>query len=99
MKIEKRAIANVTNFRDTCKRAAEQMGWDLKDTSYAVWDFTLAALEKQLNPDYVEVVRCKDCIHHDDCICVVCEDGEMVVCGKEHRHVPKDHYCSRGVRK
>ncbi len=49
--------------------------------------------------DVVEVVRCKDCAHHDDCICVVCEEGETVFCKKMHRHVPKEFYCSYGERR
>lgn len=42
------------------------------------------------------LVRCKDCRWHDDCICVVCEEGNTVVCMKQHKHVPKNHYCSFG---
>lgn len=48
--------------------------------------------------DVVEVVRCKDCVHHDDCICVVCEEGETVVCKRESRHVRKDFSCIYGKR-
>ena len=48
--------------------------------------------------DFVEVVRCKDCMHHDDCICVVCEEENTVVCKKMSRHFPKEHFCSYGER-
>ena len=54
--------------------------------------------KKQISGDMVEVVRCKDCKWHDDCICVVCEDGDTVVCGKDHKHVTKNHYCSSSTR-
>ena len=49
--------------------------------------------------DVVEVVRCKDCVHHDDCICVVCEEENTVVCMKMSMHFPKDHFCSYGERR
>ena len=45
------------------------------------------------------VVHCGECKHSDNCICVVCEDGETVVCLKEHKHVLKNHFCGYGERK
>jgi hypothetical protein len=39
--------------------------------------------------------RCEICKWHDDCICVVCEEGGVVVCQKEHKHVDKNYYCER----
>lgn len=51
--------------------------------------------------DAVEVVRCKDCKFSDyDCICVVCEDRNHVVCSKKlWQHVTKNHFCAYGERK
>lgn len=46
--------------------------------------------------DMVEVVRCKDCYHNDQCICVCCEDGEMVLCGLHHKHMDANGFCSDG---
>lgn len=69
MKIEERAKANVATFRDTCKRSAEQMGWDLKDTSYAVWNFTLSALEKQADYDRLQKSFALACRILDDFSC------------------------------
>lgn len=44
-------------------------------------------------------VTCKDCLYGDDCICIVCESGNTVVCKKLHKHVKKDEFCSYGKRK
>ena len=38
---------------------------------------------------------CGNCTHHDDCICVVCEEGNTVVCNLQHKHVDKNHTCKR----
>lgn len=46
--------------------------------------------------DAVEVVRCGNCKWADPCICVVCEEGKTVVCGKFHMHTNKDGFCSYG---
>lgn len=43
--------------------------------------------------------RCGECEHHDDCICVVCEDGETVVCSLQHGHVDKNGFCNKAKRK
>ena len=56
-------------------------------------------VEEQPIVDAVEVVRCKDCKHHDDCICVVCEEENTVVCKKMSMHFPKEHFCSYGERR
>lgn len=48
--------------------------------------------------DAVEVVRCKDCYHDEQCICVCCEDGEMIKCGLHHKHVDANGYCHEGRR-
>jgi hypothetical protein len=39
--------------------------------------------------------KCKDCIWHDDCTCVVCEDENMVVCYLQHKHKSKNDNCER----
>lgn len=49
--------------------------------------------------DAVEVVRCKDCEHSEPCICVVCEEGNTMVCRRFLSHVQKDHFCSYGERR
>lgn len=36
---------------------------------------------------------CDNCVHHDDCICVVCEEGNTVVCNILGKHVNKNHTC------
>lgn len=60
----------------------------------------LCELEDKIeHGEMVEVVRCKDCIYSDDCICVVCEEGETVVCKRMLRHFPKEHYCGFGERR
>jgi len=38
---------------------------------------------------------CGACKWHDDCICVVCEDGGTVVCAIKHKHVNKDDCCDK----
>lgn len=48
--------------------------------------------------DAVEVVRCKDCYHNEQCICVCCEDGEMIKCGLHHKHMDANGYCHDGRR-
>lgn len=40
-----------------------------------------------------EVHSCGNCDHHDDCICVVCEENDTVVCMRQSRHVPKGGVC------
>jgi hypothetical protein len=37
--------------------------------------------------------RCEKCARHDDCICVVCEDGKTVVCNLYNKHVNRWHTC------
>lgn len=49
--------------------------------------------------DAVEVVRCEYCKHAEECICVVCEDGETIVCSKTRRHMKKTDFCSYGDRR
>ena len=49
--------------------------------------------------EYAPVVRCKDCKHSEPCICVVCEEGNTMICRKFLNHVRKDHFCSYGERK
>jgi len=39
--------------------------------------------------------ECCNCKWHDDCICVVCEDGLMVVCRLKHKHMNKNDFCER----
>ena len=51
-----------------------------------------------LSADAVEVVRCKDCYLGENCTCVCCEDGEMVLCRMRHKHMPADAFCSDGWR-
>ena len=48
--------------------------------------------------DAVEVVRCKDCYLGENCTCVCCEDGEMVLCRLHHKHMDADAFCSQGWR-
>ena len=40
-------------------------------------------------------IRCKNCKWHDDCICVVCEEGNTVVCMIKHKHMQKNDSCDR----
>lgn len=37
--------------------------------------------------------NCQNCIHHDDCICVVCEEGATVVCMRQGKHVSRWGTC------
>jgi len=37
--------------------------------------------------------NCMNCRWHDDCICVVCEEGLTVVCNLKHEHVNKNDFC------
>lgn len=43
----------------------------------------------------MDEITCKDCKWHDDCICVVCEDGDSVVCLLFKKHVNKGYHCAR----
>lgn len=43
---------------------------------------------KKENPDFVEVVRCKDCVAWDACFCILFK-----------KPVWKKDYCSKGVRR
>lgn len=43
--------------------------------------------------DYQGYYDCENCRHHDDCICVVCEDGKTVVCMLQHKHVYRHSTC------
>ena len=56
------------------------------------------AIESVPKVDAVEVVRCKDCYHNEQCICVCCEDGEMIKCGLHHKHMDANGYCHEGRR-
>lgn len=49
--------------------------------------------------DAVPVVRCRECKRKEACICVVCEDGDMIFCAALHRHMNPDDFCSYGERK
>ena len=51
--------------------------------------------------DAVEVVKCKDCKHTEFhfCVCVYCEDVEIVYCPKHHKHMKADDFCSYGERR
>lgn len=62
-------------------------------------DAFIREIRKAPAVDAVDVVRCKDCKWADPCICVVCEEGKTVVCGKFHIHANKDGFCSYGERK
>ena len=44
------------------------------------------------HPDVGEK-SCENCVHHDDCICVVCEEGNTVVCDILQKHVSRKHSC------
>lgn len=48
--------------------------------------------------DAVKVVRCKDCYLGENCTCICCEDGEMVLCRNLNKHMPADAFCSDGWR-
>lgn len=63
--------------------------------TYAV---PVLAIEDAPTVDAVEVVRCKDCYHNEQCICVCCEDGEMIKCGLHHKHMDANGYCHEGRR-
>ena len=39
---------------------------------------------------------CENCDYHADCIC---EEGEMVVCTRSHKHVQKTYTCEHFKRK
>jgi len=41
-------------------------------------------------------VRCMNCANHEDCICVVCEDGYYVVCTYWKKHVFRNGNCMFG---
>ena len=38
-------------------------------------------------------IKCGKCKWHENCICVVCEEGNTVVCTKRHKHMQKDDSC------
>ncbi len=44
----------------------------------------------------IENVKCELCRWHVDCICVVCEEGNTVVCKLKSKHMKKDDTCERG---
>ena len=64
-----------------------------------LWYYSYEDVQNAPAVDAVEVVRCGDCKWADPCICVVCEEGKTVVCGKFHMHANKDGFCSYGERK
>ena len=49
-----------------------------------------------LDADYInkkgrfDMNQCRHCKWSEPCICVVCEDGTMLVCSIKHKHVEKD---------
>lgn len=43
--------------------------------------------------EYAGYYDCENCKHHDDCICVVCEEGNTVVCTILHKHVYRHQTC------
>jgi hypothetical protein len=38
---------------------------------------------------------CEKCESHEECICVVCEDGFTVVCEIKHKHVNRNDVCDK----
>lgn len=36
---------------------------------------------------------CERCRFHEDCICVVCEEGNTVICTIMHKHVGRHQTC------
>jgi hypothetical protein len=56
------------------------------------------AIDDAPTVDAVEVTRCRDCYHNERCICVCCEDGEMVLCGLRHKHMDENGFCSEGFK-
>jgi hypothetical protein len=45
---------------------------------------------------YAKAIKdtCKDCKWSDNnCICVVCEDGQFALCTLKHKHVDKYNVC------
>ncbi len=97
MKIVEQAILDVTNFRRNCKRAAKQMGWDLKDTSYAVWDFTLSALEKQIPKEPIRKERTLEggaiTYWH---ICPTCKNRGLL--DRWHRELKHCPHCGQALK-
>ena len=60
------------------------------------------AVEKVLNPDFVEVVRCRDCKHRRQIWTAVAEKrygGTLCECEYADTLVPLDHFCSYGERR
>ena len=70
------------------------------DPAYAAgWNGLLNIINSAPAVDAVEVVRCRECKRKEACICVVCEDGDMIFCAAFHRHMNPDDFCSYGERK
>ena len=55
-------------------------------------------IDEQQTADVVEVVRCKDCKHHED---FLSDDGDKVLCWVHDVDIvmAKNDYCSYGKRK
>lgn len=70
-----------------------------QDDRYRCLSMGADALEKQTNPDFVEVVRCKDCKHWTKAVIGRLRGGHP--CGKIHGTTEikqADDYCSWGER-
>ena len=64
-----------------------------------IWDKFIDILKEDIleirspTKEFFGKYSCENCKFHEDCICVVCEDGNTVVCTKQHRHVDRHGTC------
>ena len=97
MATEKRLI-DVNKVIDQMQKCIDESPYARDSIASYTFGAIIEALKKEPTVDAVEVVRCKDCYHNEQCICVCCEDGEMIKCGLHHKHMDADGYCHEGRR-
>lgn len=99
--ITQRILAQVLDMADTeivnaiCKTAASE---GVTDLFLIDKDFIMSAIRNEMArrkaiEDDKNAPRCGNCTHHDDCICVICEENDTVVCMRQSKHVPKGGIC------
>jgi len=45
----------------------------------------------------MDEMKCENCLFHEECICVYCEDGLTVVCLTKRKHVNRTDSCDHFI--
>lgn len=104
--ITQRILAEVTDLANTeivnaIHRTAVNEG--VTDLFLIDKEFIMSAIHHEMarrkaTGSITEGQSCGNCSHHDDCICVVCEENDTVVCMRQSRHVPRGGVCQYWVK-